>query len=607
MDKDFYIENKILKKYKGKEKEAVIPEGVISIGDWAFYDCKSLTSVIIPEGVRHIGYRAFYNCSNIASITIPRGVKSIYNEAFKGCKKMTKADLPEGLKDIGSRLFSGCTLLTSMTIPKGVTAIGANTFEGCTSLKTVSIPESVTYIGDSAFRGCSTLSKVTIPENVMYIGDKLFDGCESLSAIVLPQNGDVDWLVHLKPNGLLGDGFSSYMNELCRSENENGMTFLIAKTNKWPTKWKKLFFASYIYSDTRAAMLLADKRGELSRYASMRNVDEDELRDRMLSDLGLDEHRCKYYDLGNTTIIVRLLPDFRFSLEMPNGTAVKSLPKKGADQEKYTAAKTDFAQIKKDVVKIWKNRVDKLLRDFLSGRECTAEYWKRIYGGNPILHGVACLLVWEQGGEYFIRIDGGTVHYNGTPYELTDKPIRLAHPMEMAGAEVNGWQKYFTSHGLKQPFEQIWEPVEAMEMVKPGRYDGCTVPLYALMNKEKHGIIMEGQKKLVLQDCAADLVFIKGHHDWVNNEFEVRNFRFDQYTRQVNHIVTHLDKVTVAGRIKKDDVTVARWFDRFTLAQIAEFIKLAQEANAVNVLAQLLEYRNTHFAYFDPMDEFTLE
>ena len=397
------------------------------------------------------------------------------------------------------------------------------------------------------------------------------------------------------------------MNELCRSADEAEMALLIAKANKLPAKEKEMFFVSYIYSDTRAAMLLADKRGELSRYASMRNVDEDELRDRMLSDLGLDEHRCKYYDLGNTTIIVRLLSDFRFSLEMPNGTAVKSLPKKGADQEKYTAAKTDFAQIKKDVVKIWKNRADKLLRDFLSGRECTAEYWKRIYGGNPILHGVACLLVWEQGGEYFIRIDGGTVHYNGTPYELTDKPIRLAHPMEMAGAEVNGWQKYFTSHSLKQPFEQIWEPVEAVEMVKPGRYDGCTVPLYALMNKEKHGIIMEGQKKLVLQDCAADLVFIKGHHDWINNEFEVRNFRFDQYTRQVNHIVTHLDKVTVAGRIKKDDVTVARWFDRFTLAQITEFIKLAQKSNAINVLAQLLEYKNTHFAYFDPMDEFTLE
>ena len=44
-----------------------------------------------------------------------------------------------------------------------------------------------------------------------------------------------------------------------------------------------------------------------------------------------------------------------------------------------------------------------------------------------------------------------------------------------------------------------------------------------------------------------------------------------------------------------------------TEAQITEFITAAQEANAVNVLAALLEYKNTHFADFDPMEEFTLE
>ena len=59
--------------------------------------------------------------------------------------------------------------------------------------------------------------------------------------------------------------------------------------------------------------------------------------------------------------------------------------------------------------------------------------------------------------------------------------------------------------------------------------------------------------------------------------------------------------------IKKDDVTAARWFDRFTLAQITEFISAAQETNATNVLAALLEYKNANFADFDPMDEFTLE
>ena len=47
--------------------------------------------------------------------------------------------------------------------------------------------------------------------------------------------------------------------------------------------------------------------------------------------------------------------------------------------------------------------------------------------------------------------------------------------------------------------------------------------------------------------------------------------------------------------------------ERFTLAQITEFIQAAQEANATNVLAALLEYKNKTFPDFDPMDEFTLE
>ena len=71
--------------------------------------------------------------------------------------------------------------------------------------------------------------------------------------------------------------------------------------------------------------------------------------------------------------------------------------------------------------------------------------------------------------------------------------------------------------------------------------------------------------------------------------------------------MVHLDKATVTGRVKKDDVSAAQWFDRFTLAQIQSFIDLASENNAVNVLALLLEYKNTHFADFDPMAEFTLE
>ncbi len=56
---DFVIENGVLKEYKGQGGDVVIPEGVTSIGAWAFKYCSSLASVVIPEGVTSIGDEAF--------------------------------------------------------------------------------------------------------------------------------------------------------------------------------------------------------------------------------------------------------------------------------------------------------------------------------------------------------------------------------------------------------------------------------------------------------------------------------------------------------------------------------------------------------------------
>ena len=63
--------------------ELEIPDGVTSIGDYAFYRFSGLTSVAIPDGVTSIGSRAFYYCSGLTSITIPDSVTSIGSYAFE--------------------------------------------------------------------------------------------------------------------------------------------------------------------------------------------------------------------------------------------------------------------------------------------------------------------------------------------------------------------------------------------------------------------------------------------------------------------------------------------------------------------------------------------
>ena len=62
----------------GNQIRSVLMEnGVTGIGNFAFFECISLTSMTIPDSVTCIGNCAFKDCSSLASVTIPDGVASI--------------------------------------------------------------------------------------------------------------------------------------------------------------------------------------------------------------------------------------------------------------------------------------------------------------------------------------------------------------------------------------------------------------------------------------------------------------------------------------------------------------------------------------------------
>ena len=611
---DFVIENGVLKKYKGSGGDVIIPDSVTSIGNGVFYNRKNLTSVTIPDSVTSIGKNAFRDCKNLTSVTIPDSVTSIGNNAFEGCKSLRSIIIPDGVTSIDYGTFESCENLTNITIPDSVTSIhdafegtawynnhpdgfvyagkviykykgtlpkntpiilregtkgiAAYAFDGCKNLKSVTIPDSVTNIGHSAFFGCKSLKSVTIPDSVTSIGSLAFYGCKSLKSITIP-------------NSVTSVGNDAF-------EDCTGLT----------------------------SVTIPDSMTDIVDWAfsGCTNLTNINRHDCDLSDVGLDEQGGKAYDLGNQTVTARLQKDMSFLVELPNGKTAKSLPKKGADAEKYEAAKKDFAEMKKSVKMILKNRGKVLFEDFLSGKKRSAEDWQGSYLRNPLLRGAASLVVWAQGKNTFTLKDGAPVNSAEQPYTITDKPILVAHPMEMKEADTKAWQKYFTAHGLKQPFAQVWEPVRKAEDIKEDRYKDCMIPYYRFLNQEKHGITVEdndfhNEIYINLDECDTDIERIDWNRHEINPEdrFEVHTFKFKKYSRQVNHIVAYLDRVTVWDRVRKDDLSVMDMIDGFTLAQITDFIAAAQEANAHNVLAALLEYKNNTFSDFDPMDEFTLE
>ena len=178
----------------------IISDGVKSIGDYAFNDCVSLTSVTIPDGLTSIGEGAFYHCPVLTSIAIPDSVTNIGESAFYYCYDLENVTIGNDITSISDFMFAECISLTSITIPDNVTSIGAGAFYECIKLANVTIPNNVTTIGEAAFYYCRELTSLILPNNITNIGDDAFANCSQELVLFINNN---DYLIeYLEKNNL---------------------------------------------------------------------------------------------------------------------------------------------------------------------------------------------------------------------------------------------------------------------------------------------------------------------------------------------------------------------------------------------------------------------
>lgn len=178
--------------------EFTVPDHIITIGSYAFENCKNLLSLKLPPSLRKIENNAFSGCTALTEINIPEGVKYIGNGAFSECSALKTIELPDSLDgtELSGGLFYSCTALETVRLPKTLTGNFGNVFAHCECLKKLDIPKGVTQIGAFTFEYCINLQKITIPDTVRDIGQLAFAYCESLRELYIPDSVETIKLLH---------------------------------------------------------------------------------------------------------------------------------------------------------------------------------------------------------------------------------------------------------------------------------------------------------------------------------------------------------------------------------------------------------------------------
>lgn len=168
-----------------------IPASVTMIGDAAFGNCSSLSSVIFANDISltNIPNSVFYNCDALTTITIPASVTDLGEQAFYSCDNLQSVYFEEGsqLVKINYDCFDDCVRLSEITLPDSVTEVCQSSFSDTAITKLpFGANSSIVTIGDNAFNSCGSLIEIVIPASVENIGSGVFSYCSSVTSAAVP-------------------------------------------------------------------------------------------------------------------------------------------------------------------------------------------------------------------------------------------------------------------------------------------------------------------------------------------------------------------------------------------------------------------------------------
>ncbi len=186
------IGNSAYANVKAESGTLVIPEGVKSIGDNAFYR-NDFSVVVLPASLEYIGVSAFSYCEKLTRVVfLGNNLKTIDNFAFYNDKALEEVALPDGLESLGVSAFRFCTSLKSVSLPASLVKLDNFVFANDTGLKEVVFERGsqLREIGRSCFSE-SAVTSIELPSNLKVLGESAFSYCYNLTEITIPGSLEV--------------------------------------------------------------------------------------------------------------------------------------------------------------------------------------------------------------------------------------------------------------------------------------------------------------------------------------------------------------------------------------------------------------------------------
>ncbi len=202
---------------KSLSGDIVIPEtvenggvtyDVTSLPAQGFGGCVEMTSISIPASVVSIGNYPFYLCYSLTSIEVNANNPNycsednvLFNKTMTiliegAASKKGDYHIPESVTKIQNHAFNSCSFLTSITIPDNVTEIGDYAFYATDALTSINLPASVEKLGTAVFAMCASLDQIDVaPDNPVYRSiDGVLYNKEATTLIQLPsaRSGNYD-------------------------------------------------------------------------------------------------------------------------------------------------------------------------------------------------------------------------------------------------------------------------------------------------------------------------------------------------------------------------------------------------------------------------------